>query len=218
MTYNAYIFDMDGTLIDSLPDLAVLTNKSLERFNFPTHTDEAILSFVGGGAKALIAQATPPHTTPELQKAVFETWRELYPQYGFTKTKPYTGLVEALAELRGLGLKTGVLSNKFDQAVHMTADRFFPDLFDIVCGEGPATPRKPDPRGLLDLIKELGMDARSVVYVGDTYTDRDTAANAGTAFIGVNWGYGETSFKDPSAGHHLITSSKELVDFARAHL
>ena len=117
MVYRAFIFDLDGTLLDTLPDLVRLTNMVLDLRGWPERSREQILSYVGNGGRSLLSKAAPPSTSDEEIDAAFAQWRELYPEHGHALTKPYAGMPEALAELKGRGIKLGVLSNKFDGAV-----------------------------------------------------------------------------------------------------
>lgn len=189
MKYDAYIFDLDGTLLDTLPDLVFLTNRVLEENGFPVHTRDEINSYVGNGARMLLKRAVPDGTPDDQIDAMMEHWKELYPVFGHKYTKPYPGMEEALGQLKGDGAKLGVLSNKFDAAVRDVIGKHFPGVFDIARGEGPDTPRKPDPTGLLTMMSDLGVSPNRVAYVGDSGSDMTVAVNAGTFPVGVSWGY-----------------------------
>lgn len=189
MKYAAYIFDLDGTLLDTLSDLVRLTNMVLEHHGWPTRTREEILSFVGHGGRNLLERAAPDGTPASELDEAFAEWRDLYPTYGHALTKPYEGIPEMLESLKRDGAKLGVLSNKFDAATCSVIAEHFPGVFDIVRGERPDVPRKPDPTGLLDMLRELGVEPADVAYVGDSGSDVETARAAGTASIAVTWGY-----------------------------
>lgn len=216
-SFDAYIFDMDGTLLDTLPDLAFLTNKALESVGFPTHDEETIRSFVGGGAAALIAKATPADADEGIREHVLQTWRQMYPVYGTAKTVPFDGIPEALDELRAMGKKLGVLTNKFDAAAQLVADTHFPGKFDQVVGESPRTPRKPDPTALLRMIDELGTTPERVVFVGDTPADVQVAHNAGAFAVVMDWGYAQKSFYEDCPGDVVFSTTEQLMEFARSH-
>ncbi len=189
MPFNAYIFDLDGTLLNTLPDLVRLTNMVLEERGWPVRTREEILSFVGNGGRVLLGRAAPSSAEASEIDDAFIRWKELYPTYGHALTKPYDGIPELLARLRAKGARLGVLSNKFDGATKQVIGEHFPNTFDIVRGESADTPRKPDPTGLLRMIDELGATIETAVLVGDSTTDIATANAAGVASIGVSWGY-----------------------------
>ena len=189
MGIRAFVFDMDGTILDSLPDLTVVTNKALEQMGYPTHTQDQVLTYVGNGAERLVAQAVPDYATDAEKAQMLTLWQSLYPVYGEKLTVEFPGMSDTLRELRRRGVKTAVLSNKFDAAVVSLAQRYFPGLFDIARGEIPPTPRKPDPTALLQILDQLGVEPNQAAYVGDTAVDYQVARNAGVMAVGVSWGY-----------------------------
>ena len=189
--FDTFIFDLDGTLLDTLDDLMVLTNDVLAEFDMPTHTREEINSYVGNGAAALIYQAVPADTPPAVADACLARWKEAYDAYPNDLTKPYPGVVALLAALRERGCKLGILSNKFDRGVTFIVDKCLPGAVDTAHGEGGVRnfPRKPSPEGLLATIEELGSTPARTVYVGDSPGDIHVARNAGCYAVGVAWGY-----------------------------
>ena len=187
--FDTLVFDLDGTLLDTLPDLVVLTNAALNEQGFPSRTTDEVHSFVGNGARALMYQAVPADATPEQAEAAMRRWMELYPVIGNKLTKPYPHMEETLAELSRRGIGLGVLSNKFDQGVHDVIDAYLPNLFAVQYGERADIPRKPDPTGLLRSIAELGSVPDRTAYVGDSPGDVAVSRNAGTFAVGVAWGY-----------------------------
>lgn len=213
MAYDAYIFDLDGTLLNTLPDLARLTNMVLEERNWPQRTVEEVLSFVGHGGRYLLSRAIPAGTPDELLDEVFAHWRELYPTYGHAMTKPYEGIPEVLDALKERSAKLAVLSNKFDAAVGQVIAEHFPGVFDIARGECDEIPRKPDPAGLRMVMRQLGVAPERVAYVGDSVTDVRTALNAGVFCVTVTWGYGETSALKAEGAQVLIDNPFALLDF-----
>lgn len=186
---KAFVFDMDGTILHTLPDLVVATNEALARMGFPERTYDEVLGFMGDGGARLIERAVPPGTSRELREKTFELWRTIYIGSGYPLTEPFPGIVESLEELRRRGAKTAVLSNKFDEGARQLAERFFPGLFDAVRGDAPPAPRKPDPSTLLRMLDELGVQPSETAYVGDAAVDVQVARNAGVRAIGVSWGY-----------------------------
>lgn len=189
MGIRAFVFDMDGTILHSLPDLTVVTNLALERMGYPLHTELEVLTYVGNGAERLIEQATPDHAGEEERRRTLDLWRSIYLERGSLLTEPFPGIPEVLRELRARGVKTAVLSNKFDAAVRELAHDFFPGLFDVVRGEIPPIPRKPDPTALLQILEEFGVSPQEAAYVGDTSVDAEVARRAGVMAVGVSWGY-----------------------------
>ena len=189
MPFNAYIFDLDGTLLDTLPDLVRLTNMVLAECGWPERTRDEILGFVGGGGRVLLGRAAPAGTPEGQVDEAFARWRELYPTHGHALTKPYPGIPEVLAALKRRGAKLGVLTNKFDAAAQAVIAEHFPGAFDLVRGECAEIPRKPDPTGLRLMMRELGVPPERTAYIGDSATDIEVARAAGVAPIAVAWGY-----------------------------
>lgn len=211
MKFDAYIFDLDGTLLDTLADLVRLTNMVLDQRGWPQRTTEEILSFVGDGGWVLLRRAAPAGVSDDVMAEAFEQWEALYPTYGHALTKPYEGIPEALAELKARDAKLGVLSNKEDGAVQEVIARHFPGMFDAVQGECDEVPRKPDPRGLRRLMAQLGVQPQQVAYLGDTGTDMQAAVAAGVFPIGVAWGYRSVAELQKAGAQHIITAPNELL-------
>jgi phosphoglycolate phosphatase len=213
-TFDTFIFDLDGTLLDTLPDLVELTNAALNEQGFPSRTTDEIHSFVGNGARALMYQAVPADATTEQAEAAMRRWMELYPVIGNKLTKPYPHIEEALAELAARGINLGVLSNKFDQGVHDVIDAYLPGMFHVKHGECADIPRKPDPTGLLRSIAELGSTPDRTAYVGDSPGDVAVSRNAGTFAIGVAWGYHHADDLRAAGADVVLEDARELLRFA----
>ena len=211
MSIKAVIFDMDGTILHTLPDLAAVTNLTMEQMGFPTHSEHDVMTFVGNGAARLVSRACPPEATDVQRERALALWQELYLVHGDKLTQPFPGIPELVAELRRRGVKTAVLSNKFDAAVRVLADDFFPGLFDVARGEIPPTPRKPDPAALLQIMGEFGVTPAETLYVGDTDVDAQVAVNAGVRFVGVAWGYEEAIPMDRAKLSAYIAEPRELL-------
>lgn len=193
MTIKAFVFDLDGTILHTLPDLAVAANEALRQMGLPTRSYEEIQSFMGDGGARMIGRAVPPGTPDDLRWQVFDRWRTIYIGSDYANTAPFPGVVEALRELREREVKTGVLSNKFDEGTRVLTQRFFPGLFDAVRGDKPPAPRKPDPTTLLEMLEQLGARPEDAAYVGDSLVDVQVAHNAGVLAVGVSWGYDAVS-------------------------
>lgn len=216
--FDTFIFDLDGTLLDTLDDLMVLTNEVLAEFDMPPHTREEINSYVGNGAQALIYQAVPEGTPQEVADACLARWKEAYDTFPNDLTKPYPGIEAMLAELRRRGCKLGILSNKFDGGVQFIVKKCLDGQVDVAHGEGGPErfPRKPAPEGLLATIEELGSTPARTVYIGDSPGDIHAARNAGTYAVGVSWGYHDpadfaTSGWSPDV---LATSTEQILALA----
>lgn len=189
MGIQAYVFDMDGTLLHTLPDLFASVNQALVEMDFPPRSYDEVLGFMGDGGARLIERAQPLGTSAKVGKQLFDLWREIYIGSDYAHTAPFPGVVEVLQQLRERGIASAVLSNKFHVGTCALAERFFPGLFDVVRGDLPPTPRKPDPTTLLQVLDELGVPACAAAYVGDAAVDYQVARNAGVLAIGVSWGY-----------------------------
>lgn len=214
--FDTLVFDLDGTLLDTLPDLVVLTNAALNEQGFPSRTTDEIHSFVGNGARALMYQAVPADATSEQAEAAMRRWMELYPVIGNKLTKPYPHMEETLAELAQRGVGLGVLSNKFDQGVHDVIDAYLPNLFAVKHGEREDIPRKPDPTGLLRSIGELGSTPARTAYVGDSPGDVAVSRNAGTFAVGVAWGYHHADALREAGADLVIEDARELLQLVGA--
>lgn len=188
-TFDTFIFDLDGTLLNTLPDLVNLTNMALREEGFPPRTTEEIHSYIGGGVRWLLRQAIPEDASPEAAERIQARWKELHALYDDQLTVPYPDIPETLGALKGRGAKLAVVSNKFDEGVQQVIGRFLPNVFDVAHGEGPEIPRKPDPTGLLLAMRELGADPQRTAYIGDSPGDATTAHRAGAFAIAVTWGY-----------------------------
>lgn len=211
MKRDTFIFDLDGTILDTLPDLVVLTNRCLVREGFPGRTSAEILSFVGNGLRSLMEQAVPEGTPAERVEAVAQAWRDLYPTYPNDLTRPYPSVSETLAALAERGCKLGVFSNKFDGGVHQIIDQCLPGVFGAAHGECAEFPRKPDPTGILRTIAELESAPERTVYVGDSPTDIEAARRAGTMAVGVSWGYHTADEMRQASPDVLVSDFSELL-------
>lgn len=211
MGFNTFVFDLDGTLLDTLPDLVVVTNRALAEMGFPPRTTEEIHSFVGNGLMALMYQAIPEGAPKSAAEEAMDHWKALFPTYHNDLTRPYPGMPEALASLKAHGARLGVLSNKFDAGVQQVMNQFMPGVFDVIHGECEGIPRKPDPTGLLRTIDELGAIPSSTVYVGDSPTDIAVAQRAGVFSVGVSWGYHHADELRTAHAQAVIKDPRELI-------
>lgn len=211
---DTFIFDLDGTILDTLPDLVVVTNDALREQGFPERTRNEVLSFVGNGLVALMYQAVPEGTPQDRADAAVECWKRINLEYDNHLTAPYPGVPETLAELRRRGCKLAVLSNKFDGGVHKIIDQCLPGLFDTQHGECETIPRKPDPTGLLHTIEELGSTPERTAYLGDSPNDILVAHRAGACGIGVSWGYHTAAEMRAADSDIMLESFSDLLKYA----
>lgn len=189
MNCKAVIFDMDGTILDTLDDLADSVNHSLKTYGFPPRSREEIRSFVGNGMAQLIRLSVPEGTSQEEEKKVLQEHKSYYPKHSSDKTKPYQGIEELLRSLKAKSLKTAVVSNKADSDVKALADKYFKGLFDSCIGSREGVPRKPAP-DLVDIaLKEMGVSKDDAVYIGDSEVDVETARRSGLRMITALWGF-----------------------------
>ncbi len=184
---KAVIFDLDGTLLNTLEDLKESTNFALCKFGYPERTLNEVRCFVGNGVKKLIERAVPENCT-NIDECL-EIFKKNYSENMCNHTKPYDGILKILEELHKDGLKIGVVSNKFDSAVKDLCKKYFGDLIDCAIGQNDDVPKKPAPNGVLKAMKELGADKNSTIYAGDSDVDVQTAKNAQLPCIGVTWGF-----------------------------
>ena len=187
--YKAVIFDLDGTLLDTLCDLYISVNYALSKFGYPEKTVEEVRAFVGNGIGKLIERALPGGIENPDYAQVFAVFKEHYGANCENNTAPYTGIEQLLAKLSAAGIKTAVVSNKADFAVRALCRRFFPSLAERAIGEREGVRRKPAPDSVYAAMKLLGCSAEDTVYVGDSEVDVATAKNAGIDLIAVSWGF-----------------------------
>ena len=185
---KAVLFDLDGTLLDTLDDLCDAVNFALAEEGYPTRTREEVRRFVGNGVESLMRQAVPAGTKDERMYEALSIFRDDYEKRNRNRTRPYDGIPALLATLRERGILIGVVSNKYDAAVRALCEYYFPALIDLSVGERADLKRKPAPDAVLYAMERLGVCADECVYVGDSEGDIITAENAGVRCISVLWG------------------------------
>jgi len=215
MTRQAVVFDLDGTLLDTLEDLADSGNHVLAEFGFPTHPVEAFKQFVGEGIRVLIERMLPADRCDEQTiDKIGVAYRAEYGRRWNVKTRPYDGVAALLDELTRRGTKMAVLSNKPDEFTQKcVAELLSPWTFDPVLGHGNGLPRKPDPTGAMQVVAQWGIPAAEILYVGDTKTDMETAVAAGMFPLGVLWGFRGQEELMAGGAQVLIEHPSELLDF-----
>jgi len=210
---KAVIFDMDGTLLDTLEDLAASTNFALRKFNYPERTVDEVRSFVGNGVAMLIERAIPNGGNNENFDKCLEIFKQNYSKNMNNKTKPYDGITEMLLNLRARGYKIAVVSNKFDAAVKDLCEKYFTGLIDIAAGENEklGIRKKPAPDTVNHVLKELNISNDEAVYVGDSDVDIQTAENAGMHCISVLWGFRTRSFLEENQAEIFVQTPNEII-------
>ena len=203
------IFDLDGTLLNTLEDLMISTNYALLEFGFPTHSLEDIRKFVGNGVKKLIERAVPIDCSQDVTEKCLDVFKEHYSKNMYNHTKPYDSILEILEELHNKGLKIGVVSNKFDSAVKELCQKYFLNLVDIAIGQSDDVPKKPAPNGVFKAMKELSAEPSSTIYVGDSEVDVQTAKNSNLPCIGVLWGFRDR--KDLAGADYIIDNPCDIL-------
>ena len=217
MKYSLAIFDMDGTILNTLDDMTDSLNEILTKYKLPLHTVEEVRFMVGNGIPKLIERALPDgRSTPDFD-VILADFIAYYEKHCAIKTAPYAGVVECIKTLRGAGLKIAVNTNKVEPAAIALCDDYFPGLFDIISGSRPGMPPKPAPDGIYEILKRAGMDGKSegqrAVFIGDSDVDMQTGMNAGLDVIGVDWGFRGKKFLEEHGAPIVMMNAKELSDY-----
>ena len=212
MKYKLVIFDLDGTILDTLQDLGNSVNYALEKNNLPLRSIEEVRAFVGNGIRLLIDRAVPVNTPDDVTQKVFDDFKSHYAVHNADTTRPYEGIKDVIESLKNAGIKTAVISNKTDPAVQSLIKEYFPGLFLYVAGEQEGIKRKPAPDAVFSAINELGVSITDTVYVGDSEVDIFTAENAGTDCICVSWGFRDKEQLISEGADTVISHIKELKD------
>jgi len=192
MKYKLVIFDLDGTLLDTLDDLSAAVNHAMEQRGFPQHTRDEYMKMVGHGARNLMSQALPLEYAHDeaLIDAALADFRTYYNAHIDVFTKPFPGIPELMTELHRKGIRLAVASNKFQEGTEHLIKEFFPDIpFVAILGNRPGFPLKPDPEVVGEILQKAGLSKADAVMVGDSDTDMETAINGGIHGIAVGWGY-----------------------------
>ncbi|MFR3787925.1 HAD-IIIA family hydrolase [Agathobaculum desmolans] len=212
MKITTAIFDLDGTLLNTLGDLCDSVNCAVLRRGFPAVTEEQTRLRVGHGIRRLIEQCIPENKRTEaMLDNCLDDFRTAYSERMMNRTQPYDGILPLLKALKKAGIAVGVLSNKYDVAAKNLIRHYFGDLVQVTCGERPDTPRKPDPTSTLRLLRELGGDATTTLYIGDSAVDMQTAKNAGLTAVGVTWGFRPAEELKAAGADALVNEPAELL-------
>ena len=211
--YNTYIFDLDGTLLDTITDLAASCNYALRTHGMSEHSVDDVRRFVGNGVRKLMERAIPHGAENPDFEATFATFREHYMHHSLDTTQPYPGIPEVLADLKARGCRLAVVSNKMMAATVELCRHFFPDTIEVAIGEHEAEGirKKPAPDTVFAALRELGVEKDRAVYVGDSDVDVQTAANSGLPCISVLWGFRDRDFLIQHGAKTFISAPSELL-------
>jgi phosphoglycolate phosphatase len=214
MRFQVVLFDLDGTLLDTLEDIAQAANDVLVGLDLPAHPPEAYRRFIGDGVATLFRRALPPdRVVPDLVDRCVAGFRETYARTWNVHTRPFDGIPALLDDLAAGGLELAVLSNKPDDFTRLYVDEYLARWpFRVVLGQREGVPRKPDPAGAMEIAQRLGVPAERFLYVGDTAVDMETARRAGMCPIGVAWGFRPVEELRSSGAAAVIERPAELLE------
>jgi len=212
MKYQAVIFDLDGTLLDTLEDLADSVNHVLAEAGYPTRTIKEVRAFVGNGIRKLIERSVPEGTSVESIDSVHQSFIAYYGEHCMEKTSPYEGILDMLKSLQKAGCKIAVVSNKADYAVQILCDKYFNHIFDAALGEQSGTPKKPAPDAVYKALETLNVSSDQAVYVGDSDVDIQTARNSNMDEIIVDWGFRDRKYLEEQGAKVLVSNPTELIN------
>lgn len=210
---NTAVFDMDGTILNTLDDLMDSTNFALKNNGLKERSLEEIRFFVGNGIQKLIERAVPQGTSKEVFEKVFADFKSHYKIHCADKTSYYDGIPSVIQTLRKMGVKTAVVSNKADFAVQELVEVYFKGLFDVALGEKIGVSKKPSPDMVNAALSVLGVEKEAAFYIGDSDVDFETAKNSSLDFIGVSWGFRGRKFLENLGAKNIIDSPEELLNF-----
>lgn len=211
-TYKTYIFDLDGTLLDTLNDLHASCNYALRTHGMPERSLEEVRQFVGNGVKKLMERAIPDGLDNPLFEETLQTFRQHYLLHNLDTTLPYPGIMEMLQQLKAQGKRIAVVSNKFYAATQDLCKHFFGDTIQVAIGEREDIKKKPAPDTVLEALRQLQVTRQDAVYVGDSEVDVETARNSGIPCISVLWGFRNKSFLLSHGATTFIETPNELTD------
>ncbi|MDO4491273.1 MAG: HAD family hydrolase [Lachnospiraceae bacterium] len=211
MSFKAAVFDLDGTILDTIDDLADTMNYVLERNGYPLRSRDEVQARVGNGILNLIRRALPEEVSPDRQQELLLQFKEHYGKHCADKTKPYEGIMELLQTLKEKGISLVVVSNKADFAVKELCQQYFPGIFDVTVGEREGVRKKPAPDSVQEVLHSLPCSAEEAVYIGDSEVDVQTALNVPMAGIFVTWGFRTPETLLQAGAKKLVQKPEELL-------
>lgn len=211
MEIKAVIFDLDGTLTDTLADLTNSVNHALSEFGFPKRSADEVRSFVGNGVRRLISLSVPYGTSENVCEECLDAFKAHYEKNSCVNTKPYNGINEVLESLKNKGIKTAVVTNKIHWAAEEIVSHFFEGFIDVTAGQVDGVAQKPEPDGIFFVLEKLGISKENAVYVGDSEVDCITAHNACIPCIGVTWGFRDREILEENGADFIVDTPAEIL-------
>ncbi|MBQ3641918.1 HAD family hydrolase [bacterium] len=218
MEKNTLIFDLDGTLLNTMGDLHAGFNHAISEFGYKPRTYDEIQSFIGNGVRQAIKLSLPDDVQEKTVDKIVDSFKTYYKEHMDEKTKPYDGITEMLKRLKSNGYKLAVVSNKYDSAVKRLCARFFKEYISVAIGEGEGIECKPSPMGVIKAAKELHSEMCNCVYIGDADTDILTAKNADIPCISVLWGYRDREFLKKNGGRVFAEKPSDIINIIEKKL
>lgn len=215
MRYDAAIFDLDGTLLNTIDDLKNSINHALSVCGYPPRTRAEVLAFVGNGVPRLVELAVPPGTPADRRQAVLDAMNAHYAAHCAQLTRPYPGVTDVLRTLRAAGVRVAVVSNKPDYGVQELCARYFPGLLDSAVGMREGIRKKPYPDAVEAALAAFGVPPERAVYIGDSEVDVQTAKNAHTALVSVDWGFRTHAQLVAAGAEHIVSDADALLALLR---
>ena len=214
MKKSIIIFDLDGTLLNTLEDLSDSTNIALNEFGYPARTVEEVRNFVGNGVAKLIERAIPHGKNNPHYETCLKFFKKIYARNMYNHTAPYDGIIKMLENLKSKGVKIAVVSNKFDAAVKELCEKYFENLIDFAAGENEAAgiKKKPAPDTVLKVLANFGINAENAIYAGDSDVDILTAKNSKMSCISVTWGFRSRYFLIKHGADIIIDTPEEIFN------
>lgn len=212
MKYKAVIFDMDGTILNTLEDLKNATNYSLRQFGMPERSLEEVRMFVGNGIRKLVERAVPAGTPKEKIDQILDVFLEYYEIHSADNTSPYPGILELVEKLKKAGIKTAVSTNKADVPAQELGREYFNGIFDLIIGQQDGLKVKPAPDSVNKILSILDIQKKDAIYIGDSDVDVQTAKNSGLDFIGVSWGFRGREFLEKNGAKNIVDNANEILD------
>ena len=212
MRFDTVIFDLDGTILDTLDDLRDSVNFALKNNNLPCRSTEEIRAFVGNGIRLLIERAVPQNTEKAVVDKCFDDFKAHYKNNSANLTKPYDGVIAVLNKLKDKGIKLAIVSNKADFAVQTLVEKYFEGIFDFSVGEKEGIRRKPFPDSVFNAMEYLGADKNTTVYVGDSEVDVETAFNSGIPCIAVTWGFRDKAVLENLKPGYIVEIPEQIIE------
>lgn len=210
--YDVILFDLDGTLLDTLEDMCDSVNHVMETFGYPAHSIEKVRSFIGNGIRKLIERALPEGTDREICELALAEYRRYYGENCMVKTRPYEGIPELLSALKERGCRIGVVTNKNAEAAEKLCSHYFPETVEVVMGQRDSLPKKPDPAMVRAAMEQMGVSGKKAVYIGDSETDIETAANSQMDCIICLWGFREEEYLLRKGAETTVRQAAEIAD------